>query len=386
MSDCKEKSEAKGVGAKDVDVQMVNSPIYNGSTVLFDSYADLKAIEEGRYQGILYGTDRLPNQREFESAICELEGGSLTRAFPSGISAIINCLLALTQSGDRVLVVENVYGPTAHFCQKILSKFHVHFTPIPADVGEDIERYITPDTAVIFLESPGSNTFELQDLQKVTSIAKEKGIATVFDNTWATPLYCNPFKFGVDVVIQSVTKYISGHSDVLLGTVTANEKYAEKIRDFYLVMELFASPRDCYLAMRGLHTLKVRLNHHEKSALGIAEWLEQHELVKRVIHPALKSHPQHEVWKEYFTGSSGLFGFVFKDKWAEDKLAAFIDSLEQFGIGFSWGGFKSLVTVGRYSRPLSRTNDSETIIRINVGLEETELLRNDIERAMSALK
>lgn len=358
---------------------MINPPVYNGSTVLFDSYQDLCAISDGTYGGITYGTDRLPTQREFEQKLCALEGGFMTRAFPSGISAIVNTLMALTTSGDHILVVENVYGPTAQFCTKILSKYNVEFEAIPGDVGADIEKYLKANTRLIFLESPGSNTFEIQDLEQISAIARTKGICTILDNTWATPLFLDPFKYGIDIVIQSVTKYISGHSDVLLGTVTTNEEYSRQVNDFYTTMELFAPSQDCYLALRGLHTLEVRLKQHERSALLIGEWLEGHHLVERVLHPALEGHPQHGLWKHYFSGSSGLFGFTLKDNCSEEKMSLFLEKLQLFGIGFSWGGFKSLVTIGEYDRPFTQNTDGKKVVRLHIGLEDVGALQSDLE-------
>ena len=367
-------------------VVTVNPPVYSGSTVLFACYDDMRLANSGKYDGITYGTDRLPNQRDFEEALRNLEGGSLTRAFQSGISAITNTLLALTNSGDHILVCQNVYGPTAGFCKKILARYNVSTTFVPPAVGADIIDYISPDTKLIFLESPGSNTFEIQDIPAVTAIAKTKGIVTVLDNTWATPLYLKPFDLGIDISIQSVTKYISGHSDVLLGAVTVNEKYARAYADFYRVMEIFAAPHDCYLALRGLRTLAVRLKQHEASALKIARWLETVDLVERVIHPALPGHPQHRIWQRDFTGSSGLFAFTFKEDYAREKMAAFIDSLDLFGIGYSWGGFKSLITAGKYQRPADSIYHDKTIVRLNIGLEDAEDLMQDLAKAFAVLR
>jgi len=371
---------------KEKPVRTVNSPVYSGSTVLFANYDDLLLANSGKYDGITYGTDRLPTQRDFEEALRNLEGGSLGRAFQSGISAITNTLLAFTNSGDHILVCQNVYGPTARFCKKILAKFNVKTTFVPPAVGADIIEYIGRDTKLIFLESPGSNTFEIQDIPAVTALAKPRGIVTVLDNTWATPLYLKPFDLGIDISIQSVTKYISGHSDVLLGAVTVNEKYAQAYADFYSVMEIFASPHDCYLALRGLKTLPVRLKQHEVSALKIAQWLETIDLVDRVIHPALPGHPEHRIWQRDFTGSSGLFAFTFKEDYAKEKIAGFIDSLDLFGIGFSWGGYKSLITAGKYSRPADSIYNDKTVVRLNIGLEDAEDLMQDLARGFDVLK
>jgi cystathionine beta-lyase len=367
-------------------VRTVNPPLYTGSTVLFDSYEDLMLANSGKYDGITYGTDRLPTQRNFEEALRKLEGGRLTRAFQSGISAITNTLLAFTKSGDHILVCQNVYGPTARFCKSILSKYNINVTFVPPAVGTDIDQYIEKNTRLIFLESPGSNTFEIQDIPAVTAIAKPKEIITVLDNTWATPLYLKPFDLGIDISIQSVTKYISGHSDVLLGAVTVNERYAQEYANFYSVMEIFASPQDCYLALRGLKTLRVRLKQHEASALEIAQWLETIDIVDRVIHPALPGHPQHQIWQRDFSGSSGLFAFTFKEDYSSEQLAAFINSLDFFGIGYSWGGFKSLITAGKFSRTAESEYYGKNIIRLNIGLEDAEDLMQDLARGFDIMK
>lgn len=367
-------------------LKTINPPVFRGSTVLFNNFADLALANAGEYEGITYGTDRLPTQRLFEEAIRELEGGALTRTFPSGISAIINTFLAFTSSGDHILLCDNAYGPTARFCNEVMKKYQVKITIIPSSAGKDIEPFIQDNTRLIFLESPGSNTFEIQDIPAITSLAKARDIITVLDNTWATPLYLNPFSLGVDVSIQSVTKYISGHSDLLMGTVTINEKYAEIFNQFYRVMEIYTPEEDCYTALRGLRTLPLRLKQHQQSALEIARWLESLEIIDQVLHPALPSHPEHHLWQRDFTGSSGLFAFTFKQEYPQDKLGEFIDSLQLFGIGYSWGGFKSLITAGKYDRSQESRYAGKTLVRLNIGLEDSADLRNDLESGFAILK
>lgn len=366
--------------------RMVNPPLHRGSTVLFDSYRDLARANAGQYPGIVYGTDRLPTQRAFEEALCALEGGRLTRAFQSGISAIINTFLAFTRAGDQVLLCDNAYGPGAAFCRGVLTRFGVEIGAIPSDVGAEIVDYLRPRTRLILLESPGSNTLEIQDIPAVTAAARERGILTVLDNTWATPLYLSPFELGVDISIQSATKYISGHSDVLLGAVTVTERHADELDRYCRVTETFASPEDCYLALRGLKSLPVRLKQHERSALEIARWLEAQPLVDQVIHPALPSHPEHARWTRDFTGSSGLFSFTLKEEPSPEQLSAFIDGLALFGIGYSWGGFKSLITAGRHARSLPSRYAGRTLVRLNVGLEDSRELVEDLRRGLARLE
>jgi cysteine-S-conjugate beta-lyase len=366
-------------------VHTINPPVHKGSTVLFHDYDDLVLANRGEYEGVSYGTDRLPVQRALEEALRRLEGGQMTRVFQSGINAIINTLFAFTKSGDHILLCDNIYGPTARFCNRILSRYNVEIGIIPPAAGGDIIDFIRPNTSLIFLESPGSNTFEIQDIPAVTAVAREKGIVTVLDNTWATPLYLRPFDLGVDVSLQSVTKYIAGHSDVLLGSVTVPEAYAEEFAGFYRIMEVFASPEDCYLALRGLRTLPIRLRHHEKSALEIAKWLETVDLVDKVIHPALPSHPDHAIWKRDFKGSSGLFAFTFKEDYPEERMALFMNSLRLFGLGYSWGGYKSLVTAAKYKRSGPSRYSGKTIVRLNIGLEDPQDLMEDLKSGFSVL-
>ena len=373
-----DKQHFDTVGGK--TTKTINPAMYTGSTVLFDTCEDLNLANAGEYPGIVYGTDRLPTQRSFEKKMEELEGSALTRAFPSGINAIINTLLTFTSSGDHVLICDNVYGPTANFCNTILSKYDVAIDFIPPDIGSDIVQYLQPNTRLIYLESPGSNTFELQDIPAIAKEAIQRDIITVLDNTWATPLFLNPFALGVDIIIQSVTKYLSGHSDVLLGTVSVNQRYAEEFDTFYQVMETFAPPQDCYLALRGLKTLSIRLAHHQQAALMIAKWLEQQPFVERVLHPALPSHPQHHLWQRDFSGSSGLFAFLVDKKWEGPLLNRFVDSLDLFGIGYSWGGYKSLVTISSCNRRKQCDYANRTVIRLNIGLEDPGDLINDLKK------
>ncbi len=363
----------------------INPPVYRGSTVLFNNYEDMCLAGKGQYEGITYGTDRFPVQRCLEEALRELENGFITRVFPSGIAAIQNSFYAFTKSGDHVLVVDNAYGPGVRFCKKILTRFNIETTLIPPSVGEDIEQYIKPNTVMILLESPGSNTFEIQDIPAITAVARKRNIITALDNTWATPLYLKPFELGVDISIQAVSKYISGYSDVLMGAVTVNEKYGQMLSDYCSVAELYTPDSDCYLALRGLKTFPTRLKQHERSALQVATRLNEHDKIDTVIHPALPNHPEHHLWKRDFSGSSGLFAFTFKTDYSSEELAQFINSLDLFGLGYSWGGYKSLLTAARQRRSTPSIYAGKTIIRLNIGLEDPEDLVLDLEKGMARL-
>jgi cystathionine beta-lyase len=363
----------------------INPPMYKGSTVLFDTYEDMAKVSRNEYRGITYGTDRLPTQRQFEEAMREFEGGAVTRVFQSGIAAIQTALMAFTKSGDHILVCDNAYGPGQRFCRKVLKKFDIDVTLIPPNVGADIEEYIQANTVLILLESPGSITFELQDIPAITAIARQKNIVTVLDATWATPLYIKPFELGVDVSIHSVTKYISGYSDVLAGTVTVNERCSRTFDNFYKLMEIYTPAEECYLALRGLQSLTPRLRQHEQSALTVAKWLQNVPLIDEVLHPALPGHPEHHLWKRDFSGSSGLFGFTFKKDYSESELAAFINILKLFRLGFSWGGYKSLLTAAKIRRSTPSRYTDKTIVRLSIGLEDCEDLIDDLEKSFSML-
>lgn len=367
------------------EIKTINPPIYRASTVLFDNYETLKQANEGTYPGYTYGTQGSPTQEAFERALAALEGGYKTKVFSSGISAITHVLQAFTKCGDHILVCDNVYGPTQRFCDRILSKFGVETTYIPPDAGENVSEFIRPETRLIFLESPGSNTFEIQDVPAIARVAKAKGLVTMIDNTWATPLYFKPFQLGIDISIHSVTKYIAGHSDVLMGTVTTNKARFSEFFHYYHTLEINTGQTDCYLALRGLNTLAVRLKHHEQSALEMAHWLNTQKPVGAVLHPALPEHPEHNLWKRDFTGSSGLFGFILKQEYPEEQIAAFVDGLRFFGLGYSWGGFKSLLTVGRYRRSTPSQYQGRTLFRVNIGLEDVANLKDDLDRAMKRL-
>lgn len=363
----------------------INPPTYRGSTVLFDSFQEMLKVGRHEYEGITYGTDRLPTQRQFEEAMRELEGGAVTRVFQSGIAAIQTALLAFTKSGDHILVCDNAYGPGQRFCKKVLKKFNIDFTPIPPNVGADVEQYIQSNTVLILLESPGSITFEIQDIPAITAIARQRNIITLLDATWATPLYLKPFELGVDVSIHSVTKYISGYSDVLAGTVTVNERYSRTFDGFYKQMEIYTPAEECYMALRGLHSLTTRLRQHEQSALTVAKWLQTVSIVDNVLHPALPCHPEHHLWQRDFTGSSGLFAFTFKKDYTDDQLAAFIDSLELFHLGYSWGGYKSLLTAAKIMRATPSRYAGKTIVRLSIGLEDCDDLIQDLESGLAML-
>ena len=360
----------------------VNTPIYRGSTVIFPTVAALEAND----QDFTYGRLGTPTVRALEEAIAEIEGGHRTLLAPSGLSAIAASLLAFVRAGDEVLVVDSVYRPARRFCDNLLKRLDV--TPIYYDplIAEGIGRLITKKTRVVFTESPGSQTFEVQDLPAISKVAHTAGAVVILDNTWATPLYFKPFAHGADVSIQAATKYIGGHADIMLGSITTTEKTSAAVAKTHEDLGLCVGPEDVYLGLRGLRSLGVRLTHHQKSALELARWLSERPEVARVIYPALPGDPGHALWKRDFTGASGLFSIVLKPV-SHERLAAMLDGLSLFGMGYSWGGFESLILPFDPSDYRTGTNwrAEGPALRLHVGLEDVEDLKADLDAGFGRL-
>jgi cystathionine beta-lyase len=365
---------------------MVNVPVSRTSTVLFDSVADVNAAyppEDGR---LTYGRNGTWTQWSLAEALTELEPGAAgTSLFPSGAAAVAIALTSVLAPGDELLMVDSAYGPTRHFCDRELKRFGIatrYYDPL-ATPGE-IEALAGEKIRAIFMESPGSLTFEVQDVPGICATAKPRGIATLLDNTWATPFLFEAIGKGVDLSIVACTKYISGHSDVMMGSVTAAPSHWERLNRTGRSFGQYVSPDDAYLAARGLRTLGVRLRRHEENALRVARWLQDQPQVARVLHPALDGSPGHEHWKRDFGGSSGLFSFALKggDKAARDRL---VDSLELFGIGYSWGGFESLVIPADVDklRTVAKREYGGPLIRLHIGLEDPDDLIADLSRVLA---
>jgi cystathionine beta-lyase len=360
----------------------VNTPIYRGSTVLFPTAAGLEAND----QEYTYGRLGTPTVTALAEAIAELEGGHATLLTPSGLSAIATTFLALVSAGDHVLVSDSVYRPTRHFCDDMLKRLGVQTTYYDPLIGAGIADLIQPNTKVVFTESPGSQTFEVQDIPAIAGAAHDTGALVVLDNTWATPLYFKPFAHDADISIQAATKYIVGHADAMLGTITANEAVWPKLARTHDELGLCPGPEDVYLALRGLRSLGVRLARHQASGLAIAAWLAERPEIDRVIHPALPGDRGHALWKRDFTGASGLFAIVLKPT-SKTALAAMLDGLELFGMGYSWGGFESLILPFDPSayRTATRWEEKGPALRLHIGLEEVEDLKADLEAGFARL-
>lgn len=358
----------------------VNPPVVHASTVLFPD-AHTMATRNQKY---LYGTRGTPTTDALNQAMTELEGAAGTLTVPTGLAAVTVPLLAFLSSGDHLLVTDAVYFPTRSFCDNMLSRMGVEVEYYDPLIGAGISRLMKPNTKAVFTESPGSNTFEMQDIPAIADAAHAAGAIVMMDNSWATPLYFRALDFGVDVSIHAATKYIAGHSDILAGTISANEAAWERLHEAYLQLGCCPGPDDVYNTLRGLRTLGVRLEQHRRNALEIAQWLEGQPGVAQVLHPALESSAGHDIWKRDFSGSSGLFSIVLASG-GKEKAHAFLDALEIFGMGYSWGGYDSLaVHVHLDDRVASRTDYAGPVMRLQIGLEDVDDLRADIERGLAA--
>jgi cystathionine beta-lyase len=362
----------------------VNPPVYHGSTVLYPTAAD-QVAHRARYQ---YGRRGTPTTEALEQALATLDGEKCVGVslLPSGLSAICTALMAIADAGDHILVTDSVYRPTRVFCDGVFRRMGVETTYYDPLVGADIAKLFRPNTRAVFVEAPGSQSFEMQDIPAIANAAHDKGVVVLADNTWASPLYCKPFDLGADMSIQAGTKYIGGHSDIMFGCVSANGATVAKLKDTVRALGLCVGPDDVFLALRGLRTLGVRLPRHYASGLHVARWLQQRPEVSRVLHPGLPEHPGHAVWKRDFTGASGLFSVVLNPV-NEKAVHAFMDKLTLFGMGFSWGGFESLVIMFDCAdyRTATKWAPEGPTLRFHVGLEDPDDLTADLTQGFSAL-
>ncbi len=361
----------------------VNTPVYRGSTVLYPTYADLVA-RRGRFS---YGTSGTPTIRALEEAWTELAGAATTVLTPSGLAAITVALLCAVKAGDHILVADSVYRPTRNFCDTVLRRLGVettYFDPMQADT---LAGAVRPQTTVLFLEAPGSQSFEVPDLRALIAVAKDRGLCSILDNTWATPIFYPPHEAGIDIAVEAGTKYLSGHSDLLLGLTSANAAWAARLRETFSAFAMCAGPEDVFLGLRGLRTLDLRLREAERQALTMAQWLAGRAEVSRVLHPALPSCPGHEHWRTNFKGSSGLFSVILQPC-GTPALAAMLDGLKLFGMGYSWGGFESLVVPFDCSsyRSVTRWAPEGPALRFSIGLEDQHDLQADLDAGFARLR
>ena len=373
--------------ASAIEAGLLNPPVHRASTILYDTVEDYIGRHSRLYDGVIYGLYGTQTTVALAAAIASLENGYRTVITSSGTAAISLSLAAFLKAGDHLLVIDTAYRSTRRFCDEVLSGYGVETSYFRPDVGAGIASLVRPNTRMVFLETPGSLTFEMADIGAITSVTRERGIVTALDNTWATPMLFRPIEHGVDISIAAATKYLSGHSDVMLGAMTAaTEEVYKKLKDAAARWGNSTSADDCYLVHRGLRTLDVRLERHERIALELCSWFERQPEVRKLLYPALPSDPGHEIWKRDFDGASGLFG-VLLDPLSEEEMSLFFNGLGLFQMGASWGGFESLM-VPAWPPPVRSCSeiDEGTLIRVHAGLEGIEDLIGDLEAAFARLR
>jgi cystathionine beta-lyase len=363
----------------------VNPPVVHGSTVLYPTAEDLHQ-HRGEFQ---YGRHGTPTTKALQQALAELEGPRCAGVglTPSGVSAISTTLLAVLKAGDHLLVCDSVYRPTRVFCDSFLTRYGIETTYFDPMIGERISGLFRPNTRAVMVEAPGSQSFEMPDIPAMAAAAHARDLLVIDDNTWATPLFHRSLEQGVDISIQAATKYIGGHSDIMFGTISANARAWPLVAEAIRLLGICAGPDDVFLALRGLRTLAVRLAHHQRAAIEIARWLGERPEVARVLHPALESDPGHAIWKRDFTGATGLFSIVLKPA-PQQAVDAFLDELKLFGMGYSWGGYESLVIPFDCSsyRTATKWAPGGPTLRFHIGLENIEDLEADLARGFAAFK
>ncbi|ODT79110.1 MAG: cystathionine beta-lyase [Pelagibacterium sp. SCN 64-44] len=368
-----------GGRAPDEQFGFVNTPVYRGSTVLFKTLADIEAQSQ-RY---LYGRAGNPTTEGVESVVSALEGAYRTKLVPSGLAAITIALLACVKAGDEVLISDSAYEPGRKFADGYLERMGVGVRYFDPRIGAGLAGLMGPDTRAVLAESPGSLTFEVQDIAELARATHQGGARLIVDNSWATPLYHRPLALGADIVVHAATKMFVGHSDAMAGTISTNEDAWADVERIRTLLGFFTSGDDAFLVARGLRTLAVRMKEHQARALEIAAWLEGQDEVAAVLHPALPSHPDHAIWKKNFTGSGSLFGFVLKPA-PRDAVAAFVDHMQVFSMGYSWGGYESLclpVKLGK-ARTVTPWTGGGNLFRMHVGLEGVDDLKADLSAAL----
>jgi cystathionine beta-lyase len=372
-------------GGRDPDANfgIVNPPVYHASTVLSPTLAAWRARDP--MNDIVYGRVGTPTQRALQEAMALVEGGDRAIATASGLGAITVALSSFTKAGDHVLMSDSAYFPARNYCNNVLAKYGVETTYYDPLIGGGIAELIRDNTSVVYTETPGSLTFEMQDVPAIAKAAHARGAVVMHDNTWGTPLLFKSFEKGVDVSIHAATKYIVGHSDAMLGVLVTTEEHFEPLFRGFRLSGQHAAPDDCYLALRGLRTMAVRLNQHQENALTLARWLEARPEVGQVLYPALESHPGHELWKRDFLGATGLLSIILDRHYDDTALGAMLDEMDLFAMGASWGGYESLILPGAPPRTATTWDPPGTLLRLHVGLEHVDDLIADLDAGFARL-
>ena len=366
---------------------ILNPPVYRASTIHFPTVEAFDSRFDRRFDEVVYGSYGTPTTKALEAAIAEIENGRRSIALASGTAAITLSFMACVKPGDHVLVTDSAYKSTRNLCETLLKRLGVETSYFRPDAGSNIEEDIRPETRLVFLESPGSYTFEIQDIPAITEVCRRRGVLTAIDNTWASPLYFKPLDHGVDISTQAATKYICGHSDVMMGSIAVNDEALYRtIKDTVIQFGNNVSPADCYLALRGMRTMGVRLRQHHETALRLVEWLAERPEVDEVLYPAWPNDPGHEIWKRDFHGATGLFGVVLKPA-SKKAVAALVDGMTYFRIGASWGGYESLMIPSYPTRSFATPPWSERgpLLRLHAGLEDPRDLIEDLEKGLGRL-
>ena len=367
----------------------VNTPVVRASTVVFECIAHMRdsyeRVAKKREKVLSYGRRGTPTHWTLQEALTDLAGGADTVLTPSGLSACTLAILGCVKAGDHMLVSDSAYEPTQIFCGGLLKNLGVETTYFDPLIGAGIDSLMRPNTTLIFCESPGSHTFEVQDIPAISAVARARGAKVAVDNTWASPLFCRPLALGAHLSVEAATKYIVGHSDAMIGAITGAEEAIAGVHKAAGALGIATSPDDAYLATRGLRTLGVRLKQHQENAWIVAQWLLAQPQVKRVLYPPLPGDPGHALWKRDFTGGSGLMGVVFHQT-SQAAMAALIDGMKLFALGFSWGGFESLVAPSSPQRQVKPWTEPTPGIRLHIGLEDPEDLIADLDQGLTRFR
>jgi len=368
---------------------IINPPVYHASTIAWGSVAEMQSRRDRRWEpGVYtYGRHGTPTHEALEEAFASVSGGYRSVAVSSGLAAINAAMMAYLAQGDHILMVDCVYGPARNFCDNVIGRFGVETTYFDPAIGSDIKNLIRENTKIVYVEAPGSLTFEMQDIPAIAAEAHKAGCVVIMDDTWSAGIYFKPFENGVDVCAMAATKYIVGHSDVMMGLITTTEEQWDKVRPSAAVLGCNSGPDDIYLALRGLRTLKIRLERHQETGLKLAHWLSERPEVARVLHPALEDHPGHDLWSRDFSGASGLFSFILEPSFPEERIHAMLDGMKLYAMGASWGGYESLIMPANptANRTATSWKAEGQLIRIHAGLEDPDDLINDLEQGFERL-